>query len=404
MRERLHGVAIVGFAAALGLNEAAAQVGCVLALLTTAATGRLRRPVDRLERLVLIWALAGLPALALHPLPRSSGAVTLPLMALAVLVGGRGLSGVPARVLGRAAVAFSAALVLNAAWGVAQARWGALPLDALLLKNPVSPQTRVPGHWNTRLASGLYYNRLKLAHMGIYALGLLGVLGLGPVEGRRPRDRGLVAVAALVVLAGVVLAYARAALVAWIGAGAVLAAVAAGGRAGPRVLALGAAAGLGVLASPFGRERLAAASGDLEGRRRMLELGLRMFLEHPLLGVGHGGYRATAVTMIEGHWAPVRLTSSHNLWLHAFDETGLIGGLAFAVALGLAARRLLQRVRAERGRGDARSVAHRAAAFVLLATFLLGLVHQPIHHVPTAFAVWLAVGLATEAHGSEPRR
>ncbi len=395
--DRLHRGLIVAFAALLALTEGPAQIACVAVVLTTLITGRWRNlRLGPVEVGVIVYVLAGLPGLLTVDVPRTSEATLKPLMALAFIVGAAAVEPEDDRQLGRLAWVFGAVLALNGAYGYLQTAFGALPLDEWLLMNPRSSQIFAPGNWDFRLASGLYYNRLKLAHVGIVGLALYALT----FTRSRPWRKLTIAFAllGLAVLGGaIVLAYARMALVALVvGAGVVLLVMA---RRGGVIAAGGIAFALagGLALTRFGAKRLESLGGDLEVRRAMLESGWRVFVDHPVFGVGHGGYKAVARSYMDAGHVGVRLTSPHNLALQVLDETGLVGFAGFATALVGGLWIVARRVRASRVHGSAAAVADRLALFTLVAYAVLGLTHFTIHHAPVAMTFWALLGVAAGA-------
>ncbi len=84
------------------------------------------------------------------------------------------------------------------------------------------------------------------------------------------------------------------------------------------------------------------------------DAALNMFRDHPLFGVGPGGYHRLFSTyhigLLEGEsqWG-----SAHNLYLHQLAERGLLGATAL---LALCATLLARAVRAARGEADTRAL------------------------------------------------
>jgi O-antigen ligase len=80
-------------------------------------------------------------------------------------------------------------------------------------------------------------------------------------------------------------------------------------------------------------------------RMSQMQAGWRMFLEHPLLGVGPGNYRVAYPQFAVGNWYISR-GHAHNYYLHLAAETGLAGlaaYLALLAGLVLRARAILRR-------------------------------------------------------------
>lgn len=390
--ERLHDGALVGYAAALGLLEGPAQIACVVVLVLALATRRAhaRGAVGLLAVGIGVWWLAGLPGLLQATQKISSGAATSPLMALAAGVGAWSLAPAPPALRRRVATAFLVALAVNAAYGLLQYAVGALPWDGLFVRNPKSGQLYIPGRvFHEYAASGLYYNRLRLAHVGVVGLAVVGAILLRPDPGRRAR-LGASALGGILAL-GVGLTYAR---MAWVGLvlGTGLALLVAGpARAGLRravgLLALVAAAGAAFVGgTEYGGRRLSSLVPDLEIRRAMFEAAAGMIADHPVFGVGHGVYR----TVVEQYAGPrlsgVHLTSPHDQWLQVAAETGVVGLLGFTVAWGVGL------FGAIRGARRHRSATDRAVLVGLAALSAIGLVHTTLHHAVVGLVFWTLVG------------
>lgn len=432
---RIEGALLLIFAALVGLVEGPAQVACgALVAVAIAARVRagertiLRRLLSRPVVLgILVWWLAGLPGLLTATERVSSQDALRPLGALAILAGGLAIPREDPRALRRLAITFLVAVTLNGAYGLLQLRLGALPLDSYLLANPRSPQIYVPGHAVDPLAerpvpglrgvSGLYYNRLKLAHVGVVALGLYGLLAARAVTSIRLG--ALTLVGAGLLGSAVVLTYARAALVALAASLGVVGLVArarpsrvgapeAGAAAGARpsssgrllviagVLLVAGLAGAAVVwgqgALDLARERLAGISTDTSERRLIFGAGWEMFLDHPLAGVGHGVYRQAASGYLPAGASGVWKTSPHNVLLQVLAETGLVGALGFFGAVVGALSTLIGRVRT--GSAGPGAVLDRFATFGILAVLAIGAVHAPLHHAPVALVFWTLVGVA----------
>jgi O-antigen ligase len=80
-------------------------------------------------------------------------------------------------------------------------------------------------------------------------------------------------------------------------------------------------------------------------RMSQMQAGWRMFLEHPLLGVGPGNYGVAYPQFAVGSWYISR-GHAHNYYLHLAAETGLAGlaaYLALLAGLALRARAILRR-------------------------------------------------------------
>lgn len=392
----VHAVLLVAYVALVGLVEGPAEVLAVAALLTTLATvsGRgFRLGTDQVGVLagVTAWALAGVPGTLLDNGPHSSGETTRPLLALTLFVGAWGIGRAHPRVLSKLAWAFGIACVVNAGYGLLQFLLERpLWLEPILLKNPRSAQIYVPNHvYHVRASSGLFYNRLKLAHVGV--VGAVLIVLVGTSRSVRARTRLSAGVGALLLGPGLLFTYARMAFLAVVAAAVSVAAVLRRwlllGIVG--LVALGG--GAAVLLSDAGRQRMSSLGQDLALRERMWTAAVDIFLSHPILGSGHGTYRNAVSALGERGLAGVHLTSPHNLWLQILAETGLVGFLGFNVAVTFALISVGRRV--YRARTDARGRLDRLALISVLAILFIGLMHFPLSHAPVGLVFWTMIGV-----------
>lgn len=396
---RLHGVVLVVFAGLLGLVEGPAEIACVAGLVTTGLAGGYRWRPGWIEAGIALWWAAGLPGtlLAVGKVQLSSEACLRPLLALGYVLGARGIARAEPRILARMAAAFLLALALNGAYGYLQVTLGRLPLEHWLLKNRTSPQIWEPDHINgTLAASGLYYNRLKLAHVGVLCLGLAWLLARETSLSTRAR---LAAAGTGVVLAGaVVLTYARMALLAGLIAATLLSLVLGRWRGALAVAVAGAAALAAVLAFKSGfANHLRGSWADADIRVHLFRTALALFRSHPLLGVGHGLYRPMAAPIWDGQGA---LMDAHNFALQVLAETGVVGFTGFALAAGgslLIVLRAVRRSARSPSSAGAHDLLDRFALFGLIFFTVLGVTHVPTHHAPVALAFWCLVGIARGA-------
>lgn len=255
-------------------------------------------------------------------------------------------------------------------------------------------------------AGGLYYHRLKMAH--VLLLALAWPLALMAVPRRRhPKSRALLAAACAAAL-GAALGYtfARAAyLGAAGGAAAVGAALLARPRAPRRHLALGAlgcvvALSCAVAAAPEVRARaLSSRSPEAAAVRAVIWTeAVAIVWEHPY-GIGLGNYPQVVARY---YAAADPLTKSprtlpHNLLWMAWAEGGLVGlcGLAlFWTRLGRVAWAALVRTP---GAPDHARRAGAALLFVTVAFVLVGCTHDVLFHNIVALSFFSALGLVTQA-------
>jgi len=206
--ETVHRVAVGALALLIGLFEGPAQIALLATVVTTAATGRLRgyRP-GPIEAAVALWVAVGYVGLLETETVRVSSAGALsPLHALAVIVGARGLKGLR---LTPYVGLLLAGIGVNAGYGLLQVFVLDPPLEAIItghvratdLADPDAPH-------RLTMARGLFYNRLKLAHVGVVQVALGLIVATRPRLPARTRlDAGLVAV---LVLVAVLLTFRRA--------------------------------------------------------------------------------------------------------------------------------------------------------------------------------------------------
>jgi O-antigen ligase len=90
-------------------------------------------------------------------------------------------------------------------------------------------------------------------------------------------------------------------------------------------------------------------------RMAQMQAGWRMFLAHPLTGVGPGNYTPAYPAFAVGAWYASR-GHAHNYYIHMLAETGLIGALAYLALLAGVIRQMIVTLRAEN-----RTIWHSAA-------------------------------------------
>ncbi len=393
--EQWHYRALLLFFCLLGIVEAGGQVGCVLVLVTCILSGRFKHlRLGLIEVGLLVWLLSGLYGLSqLDKLP-SSGKLTRPLMVLSYLVGRLAFYHFDQDKLSKLAKTYAGALTVNGFWGLLQLKFGQLPLDSFLLKNPRSNQLWAPKQLQeVRAAAGLYYNRLKLAHMGVPALGLWCLFPAFWKESSWLRRAGYLLAAAILLLA-VLWTHTRMAFLAG-GLSLLIVLVLKKNSLKPALVSLSALlTALAVYASSgYGKGRLLGTIRDFDRRQIMLEAALKLWSDHPWLGIGHGAYhRLIRPYMPENRRSGVLLDSPHNLLLQIACETGIVGLLGFSVALAVGIWALIRRLREREA--SAVGAADQWALFVLIFMFILGLAHHPPHHAPVALLFYLGLGWA----------
>jgi O-antigen ligase len=207
--------------------------------------------------------------------------------------------------------------------------------------------------------------------MALAALGGACVL-LRPTE---RAARGAAAVFTVVVFAALVLSQTRMALFAAFAGFAITALLEPRARrwALPALLVI-AAIGVAWEFIPNGARTISSLfapynpSNPQQARWVLWDTALKMFRDHPLTGVGPGGYNRLFSSYYAGSLDGQRSwASAHNLYLHQLAERGLAGALALlTLCVTLAARAL----RAARGDVDTRALWSAAAVAAFLAMSL----------------------------------
>jgi O-antigen ligase len=83
-------------------------------------------------------------------------------------------------------------------------------------------------------------------------------------------------------------------------------------------------------------------------RMAQIQAGWRMFLTHPLTGVGPGNYTIAYPAFAVGTWYASR-GHAHNYYIHMLAETGVVGALAYLALLAGVVRQAIATLRAENG-------------------------------------------------------
>jgi hypothetical protein len=390
--------ALVAFALLLGLFEGPAQLACAVALVLTAATGGLRDARLNLADVgLVVWLLAGVVGGLVSGLPRLGSEPSLrPLMALAYVLGRVGLAEAHGATLARVGLAFIVGTSVNAAYGCVQV-WIADPgLERLVIGRNRARHLEV-GDGTLKMATGLFYNRMKLVHVGVVAL---GAALLAAIDRRRAGRAPWVLVgAAVVLLVGVTLTYRRAAPAALVLALAALAIVVGRARLAALVAGAGGLALLAVARLGLGPTRVETAGNDVAERLEIWESGARLFADRWPFGVGHGGYTAAIAPYLEhassADLAKNALTNPHNGLLFVLAETGVVGFLGFAVTCAASLAGLTLAVRADHDDPSPRATLDRVAWVALVGLLAIGVVHAPLHHAPVALVFWSMLGVAS---------
>lgn len=223
-------------------------------------------------------------------------------------------------------------------------------------------------------AGGFFFHRLRFAHGAIAVLGpALAVLG----RSRVTRQRVLAGAVVMGLLLSIYGAFARAALGAALGVCVLALLLLLRGTARKAGLGVAVALVVVVLLTPAWRERFGKAVDNLFGsgeRSLAMSVGWHLVREHPWVGVGFGNHKPAALaTQAETGITDLLATDSHNLWLTAWAETGLVGLVLLAAMHFLLARALVRRHRAG-------SIPATGALLSFVGFHVLGLVHYlPFH-------------------------
>lgn len=151
------------------------------------------------------------------------------------------------------------------------------------------------------------------------------------------------------------------------------------GRFGRRFVIGAFVVGLAVVALPsFVSERMGTidmstdyqSDSSAASRLNLLKVGVRMSLDHPIVGVGPGNFRYMSQNY--GHWQE---NEPHSIWLKASAEYGFPVLILFTLLFLLLVRRLSQEAKLARLEGDresellATSLACSLVGFLATATF-----------------------------------
>lgn len=146
----------------------------------------------------------------------------------------------------------------------------------------------------------------------------------------------------------------------------------------------------------------------LEQRAALMLAGVLMFLQHPWVGVGPGGY-AESLDQVGAQifWLWDYLPTPHNAYVQMAAETGVIGLIAFCVFL-LAILRVLvrgaRRARADAGVTREEASLRRALLWSFATACVAGFAIWPFAHGTGQLVLLVAaMGLALESDASELR-
>lgn len=158
---------------------------------------------------------------------------------------------------------------------------------------------------------------------------------------------------------------------------------------------LAAAALLAIIAGVFATnptllretEQRLTTSGGLDDYEIVMTTGWRMFLDHPVVGVGASNFRVVCADEAYaeiGAYDDRCRRAAHHYYLQLLAETGLIGAALFIAMLAFLARRLAAGLRAV-GRDDERRIVLLALAAPAFVTFF------PLAAGNKIFSQWIGV-------------
>jgi glycosyltransferase involved in cell wall biosynthesis/O-antigen ligase len=264
---------------------------------------------------------------------------------------------------------------------------------------------------NGRLSPlGATYDTNDMA--AVMAVGFTLAAGLA----RRARGvlRLLLAAAALLAASAVLASASRGGALA-LGVGTVV--FVAGQRARRRVIYVASLA-LAVIvvwqrSGPVFRERLAsllALSDDYNarlstGRVAVWKRGISYFVEHPVLGVGAGNFEVAEGQWLAANGSYGKWSASHNAYIQAFADLGVVGGVLFLSLIGVTASRARRMWSAKVS--DGAEQAHRPELLAALAAFCVAALFLSLAYsgilIALAGLTTLATGAARAEHAFHRR-
>jgi len=151
--------------------------------------------------------------------------------------------------------------------------------------------------------------------------------------------------------------------------------------------------------APWGDERILRPDSSFQKRRLLVAAAWRMFLDHPVLGVGAGNYTVHFETYADevgsaarDYEDPAEPHFPHSLYLEIAAETGILGLLPFGLAV-IAAFASLRRARAAfLAAGDGASGGLTRGFEIALVGYL---VSSLFLHAHFSRYLWLLLGLST---------
>jgi O-antigen ligase len=238
-------------------------------------------------------------------------------------------------------------------------------------------------------------------YLTVAVLASLAGIVLGGIRGRR-----VVVLYAVVVVTwfGLLISFSQSSFVALAAGIVVAAAVAWGRRATLALVVLGAATCALMLAVPQIRDEIVGKSRSgvnrvTSGRANLVGQGIRISLEHPVLGVGVGGFSREYARRLEIPGRDPKRVASHTTPVTVAAETGLVG---LALLAWLAAAAFFATLHGL-GRGFTSRVSL-ATGTVLVAIAVHSLFYAAFFEDPMTWALLGLVGLAARVPKKAPPR
>lgn len=277
------------------------------------------------------------------------------------------------------ATALAYALVGGYQWVTREVFWN----PSVIVFNAYAPFFRV----NSVFWDPSVYGR----YLVVAILATLAGIALGGVRGWRLAGLYLVVAATWL---GLLISFSQSSFVALAAGIVVTAAVAWGRRAVLALVALGVVAAAVTLAVPSIREELVDKSRSglnkvTSGRSNLVAQGIRITIDHPVLGAGAGGFNREYAQRLGIQGKDPKRTASHTTPVTVAAEEGLVGLALFAWLVVVAAWVTLARL----GRGFTSRVSL-AVGVSLVAIFVHSLSYNAFFEDPMTWALLGLVGLA----------
>jgi O-antigen ligase len=125
---------------------------------------------------------------------------------------------------------------------------------------------------------------------------------------------------------------------------------------------------------------LLAKDDSARGRFPFVQIGLRMFADHPIAGFGYGGFYEKCIR----YGSPIKI-EAHNTYIQVLVEYGILGLLAFLLTIGLSALGYIGYI--QRGR----SPTMRTLGIGYFAAMVALLINALVHCMEWNLIFWLVV-------------